>query len=96
MLQLLKPTPPEPMIHTKTSHCNEKPTHPNQRKPRCSNEDPAQPKINKQINIPLRSCFLKRRRDEWGGSCLARIALIHGDNISIKNPLILRTMQKAS
>ena len=61
MLQLLKPTPPEPMIHTKRSHCNEKPTHPNQRKPRCSNEDPAQPKINKQINkYPFKKLFFKK------------------------------------
>ena len=32
----------------KRSHCNEKPTHANQRKPVHSSEDLVQPKINKQ------------------------------------------------
>ena len=37
--QLLKPACLEPVLHSKRSHCNEKPAH--------CNEDPKQPKINK-------------------------------------------------
>ena len=48
---------PEPVLHNQRSHCNEKrrrhneriaPAHQNQRKPRCSNGDPAQSKIKKK------------------------------------------------
>ena len=45
--QLLKPTRLEPLIHSKRSHCNEKPAQRNLGKPTRSNEDPMQPKINK-------------------------------------------------
>ena len=54
-LQLLKPAH-QPMLCNKRTHCNEKPSnhkqrgapaHCNCRKPVCSNEDPAQPNINK-------------------------------------------------
>ena len=53
--QLLSPFPatedgwaPEFLLH-KRSHCSEKPEHPAppNRKPTCSNKDPAQPKINR-------------------------------------------------
>ena len=43
--QLLKPECLEPMLHSKRSHRNEKPTRRNWRKPAHSNEDPTQPKI---------------------------------------------------
>ena len=39
--QLLKPARLEPVLHNMRSHDNEKPAH--------RNEDPTQPKINKQI-----------------------------------------------
>ena len=61
MLQSPRATSTEAMCHTapgahaclesvlcnKKSHCNEKPTYHNQRKPMCSNEDPVQPKVSK-------------------------------------------------
>ena len=47
MPQLLKPVGLEPVLRNKRSHRNEKPVHRNERKPVRSNEDPAQPKINK-------------------------------------------------
>ena len=46
MPQLLSPNTLEPMLPSKRSHCNEKPTHRNSRKPMCSNEDSEQSKIN--------------------------------------------------
>ena len=44
---LLSPRTLEPVLCNKRSHCNEKPAHLNERKPMHSNEDPAQPKVNK-------------------------------------------------
>ena len=62
--QLLKPMSLQPMLHSKRSHCNEKPAYHdksisnprpsaghNQRKPMCNNKDPVLPKISKQIKI---------------------------------------------
>ena len=40
-LQLLKPMCLEPMLRNKRSHCNKKPVHRDQRKPRRSSEDPS-------------------------------------------------------
>ena len=48
MPQLLKPACLEPTLRNR-SHHNEKPARHNWRKPVRSNEDPTQPKINKQI-----------------------------------------------
>ena len=54
-------TSAEPMLHKKRSHCNEKPSHHNQRrvpalcnqrKPKCTDEEPVQPKITYQKKTP--------------------------------------------
>ena len=46
--QLLKPLCVlDPVVLSKRSHLNEKPSDHNRRKPTCSNKDPAQPKITK-------------------------------------------------
>ena len=56
VLKLPKPTGLEPVLCDKRGHCNEKPVHRNEEwpllaatreKPAHSNEDPAQPKVNK-------------------------------------------------
>ena len=64
-LQLLRPEHLEPVPHSKGGHPNERSTHAtkiapawlNYGKPTCSNEDPDQPKINKQTNKKVWQCF---------------------------------------
>ena len=41
---------PEPVLRSKWSHCNEKPSHCIKRKPTCSSGDPAQPRIINTLN----------------------------------------------
>ena len=48
-LQLRKPPALETMLGNQRSHCDEKTTHHNQRKPVCSGGDPVQPEINKTL-----------------------------------------------
>ena len=62
--QLLKPRCLEPVLHNKRSHCDEKLTHRHKEQPLLSatretlysNEDPAQPKINKNKPLKKFSC----------------------------------------
>ena len=70
--QLLKPMHLETVLCNKTSHHNEKPGHRNEEEPLLSNEDPMQPKINKQINKRRCSTYIqwtmKSHKKEWNNA----------------------------
>ena len=58
-----RPSALQPRLCNQRSHCSEKPGHHHQRNPADSGEDPAQPKINKQIFKGKKG--RRKRKKEW-------------------------------